>query len=793
MFQEKQDSDHTSSAGTGKNSGISTSSALNNDNSQTRRRNKYHDNDIETSLSIVTGTFNNGSNEGTSSVVLMSNDDTSSEGDEAEEEKSFLSWDDNKRATNYGHKSPPQPKVSDSDKIKLLEDQISIMQEKINALEIASASASPQLAAQSPPQLSQSATTTTSMRNLALLMGTGAFGSGDYSLNEDIFSIIFVAPVFSVSFLYAIFVFGLQLSILILSMVNILKDADPDANKLMIPPYTELEINFAQFIAILISVMVSNDVVQSLDVLLIEYDTGIVITFHDASYFKWALSNICRFIEGFLGIVVAFIFIVQATNVLDLFLNFLAVQFVSELDNVAFYLADKGYLPFREIMDLTNSISDARMKKEEDKEQVVFVSNKKLVKDARGKKAKSAFRRRMQLGVFYSMLILLYSCWSAVKIAQAKGVFYKMECEFFHVTLPNLEYQFFHKCRENGSCPKSWKSRKNPLKYPDFNGLYVELLNKDGTLVKKDHRPVYKQQLAGDSDFGDDSPPGQFSYCIKEEAWVFSIPGVTKGSNADDCSWLLKSPETEVLTLNYVPEGDWQVWTGAIDEGFVDITCAECMGGEKTDDQTGDIGCNFHGQCRENGTCDCVDGFLGTQCSTCADCSIVEIDNEISESLGYELKLKWPGNFKRLDYPDGRAYEFYDRPVYYHSTKDMNLDVLSKEITEDPLVVFLYWADQYVLWDFSDRVLEGRYNERKAELKTILDAFHPLWGYDESKAKPSFVSEQTKARLGMRGLKWRAYDDYLQNPDFSIGEYETLDFHCESYEHGNICTFSIFN
>ena len=41
--------------------------------------------------------------------------------------------------------------------------------------------------------------------------------------------------------------------------------------------------------------------------------------------------------------IVAFIFIVQSERNLDLFLNFAAVTFVSELDNVGFLIADSGY------------------------------------------------------------------------------------------------------------------------------------------------------------------------------------------------------------------------------------------------------------------------------------------------------------------------------------------------------------------------------------------------------------------------------------------------------------------
>lgn len=58
---------------------------------------------------------------------------------------------------------------------------------------------------------------------------------------------------------------------------------------------------------------------------------------------KWEIANLMRMIEGCFAIVVSFIFIVQSANVLDLFLNFVAVEFVSAMDDAAFFLAKKSF------------------------------------------------------------------------------------------------------------------------------------------------------------------------------------------------------------------------------------------------------------------------------------------------------------------------------------------------------------------------------------------------------------------------------------------------------------------
>ena len=165
-------------------------------------------------------------------------------------------------------------------------------------------------------------------------------------------------------------------------------------------------LDVAQSFAILISVFVSDDVVASLDFFLVNYDKDIQGKLPGATFVKWILSNLFRFLEGMLGILVAFIFIVQSEDVLTLFLDFSAVQFVSELDNVGYHIADKGYISFYGVEELTESMKDVKMRQ---------VNNQKTAK-------KSTKRRKLlQLLVFYLTMVGLYSVWAVIKVNQFKG------------------------------------------------------------------------------------------------------------------------------------------------------------------------------------------------------------------------------------------------------------------------------------------------------------------------------------------------------------------------------------
>lgn len=103
-------------------------------------------------------------------------------------------------------------------------------------------------------------------------------------------------------------------------------------------------------------------------------------------------------------------FIVQSTDVLDLFLNFTAVQFVSELDNVGYYIANKGYMMSRELQRLTEAMTDVKMCQKERLDEDGEIMRKLLRK-----------RRILQRLVFYGTSLLLITSWAYVKALQIHG------------------------------------------------------------------------------------------------------------------------------------------------------------------------------------------------------------------------------------------------------------------------------------------------------------------------------------------------------------------------------------
>ena len=72
--------------------------------------------------------------------------------------------------------------------------------------------------------------------------------------------------------------------------------------------------------------------------------TRMMMTSAFTSTAKGTISNVMRLVAGNLGIVASFGLVVYAPDVIDLLLNFTAIEFVATLDNSCFELASKGFL-----------------------------------------------------------------------------------------------------------------------------------------------------------------------------------------------------------------------------------------------------------------------------------------------------------------------------------------------------------------------------------------------------------------------------------------------------------------
>jgi hypothetical protein len=164
------------------------------------------------------------------------------------------------------------------------------------------------------------------------------------SLPKDTFSFIIISRLFSLPFLIAIIVFSFQIAIYSLVSVDVI-DLSNSRNPFNIPTNVESTVRATQVLAIIIAIVTQDDVKK---VILILRDGYIADVFQgtfgpDATKFKWVLSLVLRASEGLIGLFVTFMLIMQSKAVLDLLLNFSAMEFVSLLDDGAFSMLREGY------------------------------------------------------------------------------------------------------------------------------------------------------------------------------------------------------------------------------------------------------------------------------------------------------------------------------------------------------------------------------------------------------------------------------------------------------------------
>lgn len=97
--------------------------------------------------------------------------------------------------------------------------------------------------------------------------------------------------------------------------------------------------------AIIVAIITQDDVRKAINLLRDGYDVDVFhhIFGEEASKSKWLLSIAMRGSEGLLGLFVTFLLIMQSDNVLDLLLNFSAMEFVSLIDDVTFSLTCEGF------------------------------------------------------------------------------------------------------------------------------------------------------------------------------------------------------------------------------------------------------------------------------------------------------------------------------------------------------------------------------------------------------------------------------------------------------------------
>ena len=162
-------------------------------------------------------------------------------------------------------------------------------------------------------------------------------------LSPDTFSFLMFTHLRSKAFLWAMAAFVVQILIFTFLAVNVI-DLKNTNNPICIPTNVDVAVRVTQVIAIIVAVVTQENLRTALTLFYQGYREEAFVALEGVTRCKWLFSVTCRFLEGGLGLVVTFFLIMTARTVIDLLLNFTAMEFVSQLDDVAFSLSKLGYV-----------------------------------------------------------------------------------------------------------------------------------------------------------------------------------------------------------------------------------------------------------------------------------------------------------------------------------------------------------------------------------------------------------------------------------------------------------------
>mmetsp|Transcript_24831 Transcript_24831/g.71767 ORF Transcript_24831/g.71767 Transcript_24831/m.71767 type:complete len:743 (+) Transcript_24831:127-2355(+) len=181
-----------------------------------------------------------------------------------------------------------------------------------------------------------------------LLKGSGRRGKGDddddrHELYDDVYSMLFLAPANGRVVLFSIFTYILKTLLFTFVSIDLFSNGY-EGNQLNIPSGISPTVRGAQFFMVLVLVAMQEDLMSSLALANVRYDPAILKAYPGATKTKWILASILRLFDGIYALGINFCILIQASDVLGMFLNFAALHFLGSVDNVSFHLALDGYL-----------------------------------------------------------------------------------------------------------------------------------------------------------------------------------------------------------------------------------------------------------------------------------------------------------------------------------------------------------------------------------------------------------------------------------------------------------------
>mmetsp|Transcript_9587 Transcript_9587/g.16316 ORF Transcript_9587/g.16316 Transcript_9587/m.16316 type:complete len:607 (-) Transcript_9587:340-2160(-) len=449
-------------------------------------------------------------------------------------------------------------------------------------------------------------------------------GGNEINFPESSHSFLFTEPVKSIPFVFSLLIACMTYACLCIALFD-------NANK-DVPVNVSSCVRAAQYMGILIALLMEEEIPTALFLLKRISKPILHSKFPELCYWKFVGSCILRFSMGYFFLANVVAILVLAENVLEIFYDVLALQFLQQLDDIAFSVSKIEVLGKTMYLATMTPYFTTGFKRQKTRFGI-------------GKRIKFFLK-----GVYLVNLLIFLSVMCYVSIKQI-GADY--QCPSYTVGIGKgdevWEEAYVHY--------PDGKILTLPLVFSNFNGHYK--LDKSRT---SEQRPIYVEQTKSDrTPFDTEAPkyvdpikPAEFRYCGGRWMLVHDYIKKSTYDTSDKCGpWLLRSQPYPGYDLGGAA-GGWQIWEGKIVPTDVSLTCDKC------DD---DADCNLNGVC-DNGKCQCrkQDGvmYLGEHCEVqlkdeCRTISNRDIDGS-KVTYSADSAAAWIG--------ENDIFQEYSRPMY---------------------------------------------------------------------------------------------------------------------------------
>ncbi|CAB9518202.1 expressed unknown protein [Seminavis robusta] len=421
---------------------------------------------------------------------------------------------------------------------------------------------------------------------------------------ESTYSLLYLCSIDSPAFWYAVLVYILQITAILLTMIDVVDWGS--SNRLDLPPNVNLSVTIAQGVALFLAVAFQSDLLEVVSKFKDGFHPEVLEKHPGATYSTWLLSCIAQLFAGLLLLLTIYILTVQTGNVLGIMLNFAALNFMADIDDVAFYLAKSGFVGDR-LQVAAYRVANFRVRKRYD--------------PGRG------FLRAWKTRIFFMIIAVLLTGWVTIVIFRFEG---RYVCNTIMV---NMGDDFV------------------PSLGP-FNGMYDLAFSGRGM----ERRAEYVERRSMEID-----TPGRgiLGYCYEIKAWTFRIESNDNNHKGNPCNWIARSSETETYDITETATSQWFVHDDTFREVVVEpfsLFCFDCAKEGESDD------CGGKGTCR-NAVCDCENGWYGLRCEFVSPCPWITMDARTDK---FASTRDWASNYQSIDLGNGSLVEAYHRPVYIH-------------------------------------------------------------------------------------------------------------------------------